>query len=361
MTSKAMSEYEKRAYAKLTASPDDSRSLVPLWAREKAAQLGASVRSGVSKIPGNEAVAAAYTKAATGLMDFTSGNGVKSVSLKGSIKRHQQAGHDVESGDDFRRLDLRSCDELLPRRKRVHEISAIAEGAASSLLITGATVSSTVSGGATAAVVVGTVAADSVVVLAGIGRIVGEVAITYGYDPTLPEEEVFAAQVIGLGMAVGSGAKTAALASLSRLTQDMMRRATWTRLNQHVLVEIVNRAFGSLGLKLTQKKLAQIVPVAGVVISAGVNLQLVQRMHAAAMHAYRLRFLTEKYDLDGSNSFDEELFATSRDEQEDVLDVEVMLADAVEENRASIEEPRSQPQSHSIERTPSDTSETEQS
>lgn len=336
MTSSAMSEYERRAYKALTASPTDSRSLVPQWAREKAAQIGASVRSGVSKIPGNEAVADAYAKAATGLMDFTSGNGVKSVSLQGSIKRHRQAGHDVESGEDFLRLDLRACDEMLPRRKRVHEISAVAEGAASSLLITGATVSSTVSGGATAAVVVATVAADSVIVLAGIGRIVGEVAISYGYDPSLPEEEVFAAQVIGLGMAVGSGAKTAALASLSRLTQDMMRRATWTQLNQHLLVEIVNRAFASLGLKLTQKKLAQIVPVAGVVISAGVNLQLVQRMHAAAMHAYRLRFLTEKYALDGSDSFEEELFATTVDEREDVLNVEAMLAEVVEENRPAV-------------------------
>ena len=336
MTSKVMSGYEQRAYAALTSAPDDSRSLVPQWAREKAAQIGASVRSGVSKIPGNEAVAEAYARAAAGLMDFTSGNGVKSVSLKGSIKRHQQAGHDVKSGEDFLRLDLRACDEMLPRRKRVHEISAVAEGAASSLVITGATVSSTVSGGATAAVVVGTVAADSVIVLAGIGRIVGEVAISYGYDPSLPEEEVFAAQVIGLGMAVGSGAKTAALASLSRLTQDMMRRATWTQLNQHLLVEIVNRAFASLGLKLTQKKLAQIVPVAGVVISAGVNLQLVQRMHAAAMHAYRLRFLTEKYALDGSNSFEEELFATTVEEREDVLNVEAMLAEVVEENRPAV-------------------------
>lgn len=76
-----MSDYERKAYAALTASPGDSRSLAPQWAREKAAQVSASVRAGVSKIPGNEAIAEAYTKAATGLIDFTSGNGVKSVSL----------------------------------------------------------------------------------------------------------------------------------------------------------------------------------------------------------------------------------------------------------------------------------------
>lgn len=332
MSTDAMSAYEVRALEALTATPQDSRSLVPEWVRDKASQVDASVRSAIAKVPGNEAVAEAYARAAKGLIDVTSGNGMKSVSLKASIKRQQQAGRAVESGPDFLSLDLRECDEMLPRRKRAHEISAVLEGAASSLLITGATVSSTVSGGATAGVVVGTVAADSVLVLAGIGRIVGEVAVSYGYDPSLPEEEVFAAQVIGLGMAVGSGAKTTVLASLSRLTQDMMRRATWTQLNQHLLVEIVNRAFASLGLKLTQKKLAQIVPVAGVIISAGVNVQLVQRMHAAAMHAYRLRFLTEKYQLDGFESAEEETFATESGAREVVLDVEAIVAEVVQES-----------------------------
>ncbi|MBT8797459.1 EcsC family protein [Microbacterium flavum] len=330
-----MSEYEQKAYSALTASPGDSHSLIPQWARERAANISASVRAGASRIPGNETVAEAYARAAASLIDFTSGNGVKSVSLKASVKRHQKAGNDVQTGEDFRGLDLSACDAMLPQRKRVHELSAIAEGAASSLLITGATVSTTVSGGATAAVVVGTVAADSVIVMAGIGRIVGEVAISYGYDPTLPEEELFAAQVIGLGMAVGSGAKTAALASLSRLTQDMMRRATWTQLNQHLLVEIVNRAFASLGLKLTQKKLAQIVPIAGVAISAGVNLQLVQRMHSAATHAYRLRFLTEKYFLGEPTPREDEWLAAKRDE-EDVLDVEVMLSEALDKNSSEL-------------------------
>ena len=63
-------------------------------------------------------------------------------------------------------------------------------------------------------------------------------------------------------MAVGTGEKTNALASLSRLTQDMMRHATWTQLNQHVLVKVIDRAFARLGLRLTQKKLGQIVPIA---------------------------------------------------------------------------------------------------
>ena len=257
MTSPSMSDYERKAYGRLTASPQDSRFLMPRWARDTVSRVERSVRTGASKIPGKEAIADAYTKAAKGLMEFTTGHGIHSVSLEGSIRRHRRKGHEVEQSQDFLRLDLRQCDEMLPNRGRLHEFVAVAEGAAASLLITGATVSSTVSGGTTAGIALGTVAADSVLVMAGLGRVVAEVAVSYGFDPNLPEEELFALQVLGLGMAVGSGAKSTALAGLSRLTQDMMRRATWTQLNEHLLVDVINRAFATMGLKLTQKKLAQ--------------------------------------------------------------------------------------------------------
>ena len=174
------------------------------------------VQTGASKIPGKEFVAEAYASAAKGLMDFTTGNGIRSVSLEGSIQRHQSKGHEVQQSQDFLRLDLRQCDELLPNRKRLHSFAAIAEGAAASLLITGAEISATVSGGTTAPVALGTLAVDSVFVMAGLGRVVAEVAVCYGFDPNLPEEELFALQVLGLGMAVGSGAKTTALVPLCR-------------------------------------------------------------------------------------------------------------------------------------------------
>ncbi|NHT17953.1 EcsC family protein [Cellulomonas sp. IC4_254] len=293
-----MSDYERRAYKRLTEPPVGARSFVPEPVREAAAKVGKSVRRGAQQVPGHLAVEEAYAKAAKGLIDVTAGSGVHSVSLRGAIQRHQKNGRKVTRAEDFLALDLRECDEALPNRKRAHEVVALAEGAAASLAITGTVVSTTVTGGATAAVVLGAVAVDSVVVMAGLGRIVGEVAVSYGFDPNLPEEEIFALQVMSLGMAVSGGAKTTALASLSRLTQDMMRRATWTQLNQHVLVGVINRAFASMGVRLTQKKLAQVVPVAGVLVSSGVNVQLVRQVHRAAEQAYRLRFLTVKYGLD---------------------------------------------------------------
>jgi hypothetical protein len=334
MTGSPMSDYERKAYERLTAPPEDSRSLMPRWARDTASQVGRSVRTGVARIPGNDVVATAYAKAAQGLTDLTTGNGIRSVSLDASVRRHQKKGHDVAQPGDFLRLDLRECDDLLPNRKHVHELTAVVEGAAASLLITGATVSSTVTGGQTAAVALGTVAADSVLVMAGLGRVVGEVAVTYGFDPRLPEEEVFAVQVLGLGMAVGSGAKASALASLSRLTQDMMRRATWTQLNEHLLVGVINRAFATMGLRLTQKKLAQVVPVAGVLISSGVNVQLLHRVQDAATQAYRLRFLTEKYGLVAPVSTDLVVATPDLGDGEEVVLVDDLLRDALREAEA---------------------------
>ncbi len=329
MTGTAMSGYERTAYQSLTAPPSDSRSLMPEWARETASRVGRSVRSGASKVPGNAVVADAYARAANGLTDFLTGNGIHSVNIDRSVARYRKKGYDVEKPEDILRLDLRRCDEMLPNRKRMHAVVGLTEGAAASLLITGATVSTTVSGGTTAAVALTAVAADSVMVMAGLGRVVGEVAVAYGFDPNLPEEEVFGLQVLGLGLAVGSGAKSIALASLSRLTQDMMRRATWTQLNEHVLVGVVNRAYATMGLQLTQKKLAQAVPGAGVLISSGVNLQLLHRVHDAAMQAYRLRFLTVKYGLQEAPSA--VLVRVGADEvrgEEDVVELDELLRDA---------------------------------
>lgn len=339
MATSMMSEYERSAYQRLTAPPSDSRSLVPRQVRDAATRIGRSVRAGASRVPGNEVVASAYAKAARGLTDFTTGNGIHSVSLDGSIRRHRAKGHELTGPEDFLRLDLRFCDEMLPNRKRVHEIAALTEGAAASLAITGATISTTVSGGTTAAVALGTVAADSVLVMAGLGRVVGEVAVAYGFDPNLPEEEIFALQVLGLGMAVGEGAKATALASLSRLTQDMMRRATWTQLNEHLLVDVINRAFATMGLRLTQKKLAQVVPVAGVAISAGVNLQLLHRVQDAAIQAYRHRFLTLKYGLDAPTATALVTQSTALRDGEEGVQIDEMLDEAVREAQSARQEP----------------------
>ena len=92
MARPSMSEYEVKAYKRLTSPPQDSRSLVPQKVRDTTSRVGRSVRERVSTMPGNEVVAEGYAKAAQGLMDFMTGNGIHSVTLEGSMKRHPKNG-----------------------------------------------------------------------------------------------------------------------------------------------------------------------------------------------------------------------------------------------------------------------------
>ena len=57
----------------------------------------------------------------------------------------------------------------------------------------------------------------------------------------------------------------------------------------------MNSLFSVMGVRLASRKLAQIVPVAGVVVSAGLNAALMRTIGETADHLYRERFLTERY------------------------------------------------------------------
>jgi hypothetical protein len=188
----------------------------------------------------------------------------------------------------------------VPRRKERYIALAASQGAATSLAVTGATVSSTVTGGTTLGIAAGAIVVDVTAVMVGMGRIVALVAAHYGYDVREPEEQMFASGVLSYSSAGNAAEKAASLAALSRLTQDMMRRATWNQLQRHQMVNVIQKVVTSLGFNLTKKKLAQIVPVAGAVINGGLNARLAQNTFNRAQAAYRLRFLTEKYGLDAS-------------------------------------------------------------
>lgn len=54
----------------------------------------------------------------------------------------------------------------------------------------------------------------------------------------------------------------------------MMRRATWRQLQQHQIVTVIQKVVSSLGFKLTHRKLAQAVPIAGTLINGGLNARI---------------------------------------------------------------------------------------
>ncbi|GAA4826130.1 hypothetical protein GCM10023353_39080 [Tomitella cavernea] len=337
-----MSDYERSVWQRLVAETTEDHDTPPgrlrsglVRARVAAsAQIG-KAKDAVMSLPNAEAVGdainSAVTNALDGLHSMTVNFGLHSVSHDTVIKHFTAKGHPVESLDDIRSLDIRACDSVSASGKQKYLVAG-SEGAASSLVVTGLTVSSTVSGGTTAAAAAAAIAADSVTVLTGMGRIIAHVAAHYGYDVNEPDEEVFAAGVLSYSTATGASQKATTLAALSRLTQDMMRRTTMATLSQNQIVRVIETVFKALGVKMTRKKLAQAVPVAGALINGGMNAQLAAHTYSRALTAYRLRFLTEKYGLDPAE-WRPDVDATDEDSGMPLID-EILDAELADEDHA---------------------------
>jgi EcsC protein family len=308
-----MSTYERNAWERLVAEaagqPTPEPGRLGSWKQAATSQVkdvAVKAKSGVvDHVPRADramvAVDAAMQKALAGLHATFVERGLNSVSPGTIFKAFASEGAHVASYDEVRKLDLKLCDRSVPRRKERYVAMAAGQGAATSLAVTGATVATTVSGGTTLGVAFGAVVLDVTSMLVGMGRIVALVAAHYGYDVREPEEQVFASGVLSYSTASNAAEKAASLAALSRLTQEMMRQATWKQLQQHQMVNIIQTVVTSLGFKLTKKKLAQVVPVAGVVINGGLNALLARNTFNRAQDVYRLRFLTEKYELDAAS------------------------------------------------------------
>ena len=63
----------------------------------------------------------------------------------------------------------------------------------------------------------------------------------------------------------------------------------------HYFVRIIQIIARSLGIRLTNAKLAQIVPVTGALVGGGFNAYYTRNVCDAAFYLYRERFLAEKY------------------------------------------------------------------
>ena len=216
------------------------------------------------------------------------------------VAKHQGAGHPVESLSDIRTLDLKDADNLLGRGiDWYYPAAAAVSGAGSGFVITGGDLVIAVSGGAAAppgaGVIAGTMALDASVVLSLAARAVGQVALAYGYDPEAPEEKVFALSVINLGTSMSTGAKYAAMADVSRLTQALFRGAAWDALTSSVVAQLYKQFGARFGVRVTKQGLGKVVPVIGIALGAGFNWATLEAMVDGARLAYRRRFLLEKY------------------------------------------------------------------
>ena len=257
------------------------------------------------------------------------------LSPKRVVAKHRKRGHDVSSLRDLRRLDLQQIDAVRGRAASwLYPAGAALSGAGAGFVISGGELATAVSGGAAAApsgaAITGAFVGDAATVLALGSRAVGRTALLYGYDPESPAEKVFIMSVVNAGSAVSAGAKTAAMADISKLTQALVRDKTWKVLNESVVAKVAQEFAKRFSFRLTKQGLGKVVPAAGIVVGGTLNWATLEGIVDAADIAYRRRFLLEKYPHLGDRDTFGAVAQVDHDLADDA-DEEISVIDQIEE------------------------------
>ncbi len=300
----------------------------------KRTQELASKAARVGRVGAQGAAASAplwVTTAGTSVQRTTGRVARAGLTPKRVLSKHRKHGHDVSGLRDLRRLDLEQIDAVRGHALSwVYPSAAALSGAGAGFAISGGELATVVSAGAAAApsggVIAGAFVGDAAAVLALGSRAVGRSALMYGYDPESPAEKLFIMSVINAGSAVSAGAKSAAFADLSKLTQSLVRDKTWKVLNETVVARVAGQFAKRFSFRLTKQGLGKVVPAAGIVLGGALNWATLEGIVDAADIAYRRRFLLEKYphlaesDTFGVADDSERGIPTDGDEEISVID-----------------------------------------
>jgi hypothetical protein len=304
-----MSQYDAQAWQDIQQwkqrriNGGNRYGLPEVW-QQQLSRAGTLARQGLSALPGADRFEARLIEALRGLADFGARTASASVRKSKVVGAYQKGGHAVRELADIAHVDLADIDQVKPRLDVSYIAASTLQGATTGLVGTGVTAVATGAGVATAgaaaapgaATIVGAMAVDAAAVMFASHRVVAHVAAYYGYDVESPHERLFALGVLGLGTAAPR-AKAAAYIELNRLVQGLLRGHGVERLGGNGVARVVQQVYQLLGIRLTKRKLAQAVPLAGVVIGAGLNARMLARVADEANYLYRERFLREKYDL----------------------------------------------------------------
>lgn len=330
VTNEKMSDYEQQAWDLLLERVGRREARKQLKPVRKMNELVDATASKLEELMDDheliQRIMDGASKPFAGLQDALTRATEASISKDRLVARAAKRDPQIARIEDLWRADLRLADSLVSKRALKYEVVLGAEGAASSLAVTGAVVSSTVSGGTTLAVAAAAISTDVAANLAAATRVVAKTALAYGYDIESPDERVYMLGVLNYGSAMSAGSKAASLGQLSRLTQLMMRSPTHAQLDRFVAVRVARAFYKLLGFRLTHQRLLQAVPIVGAVFNAGLNAGAIALLHDRAQEAYRLRFLTEKYDLD-PNEWTLKIDLASDDIEDDSIDVEQLIED----------------------------------
>lgn len=279
------------------------------------------------KMPGIATVAGWISSAVLGLVEKATAAAESSVRRERIVKAYRRAGNDVECLEDIRNLDLAEIQSVRPHLKVGYAAVTATEGAVSSVFATGGAVAAILGLGIASApgigVIMGAIGLDIATFLASSARLVSHTAAYYGYDTKDPAEKLFSAMVLSQAIAPRSKAddhaveKATSMRVFNKVVRKLTKRGSMESVGNNALTASVNSLFAALGTRLVGMKMAQILPIIGIIVGMVLNASLMRTIGVTADHLYRERLLIERYGQDDSASDREEA-----DDEED-LDTEV--------------------------------------
>lgn len=279
------------------------------------------------KVPGGAAILRKASSVALRLVEMGTTAAESTIRRERIVKAHRKAGNDVERLEDIRDLSLEDIRSVRPHLKVGYCGVTATEGALTSLIASGGSVAALVGLGIASAPGVGVVAAaiglDIITFLTSATRLVSHTAAYYGYDTEDPAEDFFAAMVLSQAISPESDSddfvveKETSMLVFNKVMRKLAKRGSMEGIGNNALAASVNSLFAALGARLVGMKMAQILPVVGIVVGVAINASLIRTIGVTADHLYRERLLIERYGQDDSASDHEEA------DDEDDLDTEV--------------------------------------
>jgi hypothetical protein len=125
--------------------------------------------------------------------------------------------------------------------------------------------------------------ADAVATVTWVVRATSGVMASFGFDPTSEEGRAD----LRIGLLVAFGVNKITVAGSSVLVTQLTRRVMTAPYRDQLAGAVVRRIAQRLGMRLTRRNAARVVPIIGGVIGGGVNVAMVRAMGARTRRHYR--------------------------------------------------------------------------
>ena len=150
-------------------------------------------------------------------------------------------------------------------------------------------------------VIAGAIGLDIATFLASSARLVSHTAAYYGYDTKDPAEKLFSAMVLSQAIAPRSTVddhaveQEASMRLFNKVVRKLTKRGSMAGIGNNTLTVSVNSLFAALGARLVGMKMAQILPIIGIIVGMALNASLIRTIGVCADNLYRERLLLERY------------------------------------------------------------------